>query len=185
MSKTELSADRTVKLWEAKTGKNTKTLKGHTGFVYSVAFGPDGKTLASGSFDKTIRLWDVASGKSTKALKGHTSVVFSVAFSPDGKTLASGSGDQTIKLWQLTGGKPQPNVPGGAVPRPKPPAVVRAGRRGTGLGSIREIKLWAVPGGQSPALCRAVRAEPGLDGSTPNAIVRPSLIPISKTSQGP
>jgi WD40 repeat protein len=44
-------------------GKELATLKGHTGFVFSVAYSPDGKTLASGSYDKTIKLWDVATGK--------------------------------------------------------------------------------------------------------------------------
>ena len=83
--------DDPVRLWDVATGKNTATLKGHTGPINSVAFSPDGKTLASGSWDKTIKLWDVATGKSTATLKGHTDLVCSVAFSPDGKTLASGS----------------------------------------------------------------------------------------------
>ena len=45
------------------TGKEQATLKGHKGRVFSVAYSPDGKTLASGSADKTIKLWDVATGK--------------------------------------------------------------------------------------------------------------------------
>ena len=78
---------------------------GHTSVVRSVAFSPDGKTLASGSWDDTIKLWDVATGKETRTLAGQTAYVLSVAFSPDGKTLASGSEDDTIKLWDVATGK--------------------------------------------------------------------------------
>src|SRR5256885_1364904 len=71
----------------------------------SVAFSPEGKTLASGSYDKTIKLWDVASGELLRSLEGHRDSVLSVAFSSDGKTLASGSNDTTIKLWDVASGE--------------------------------------------------------------------------------
>jgi WD40 repeat protein len=63
---------------------------GHTAQVNSVAFSPDGKTLATGSWDWTVKLWDVASGQNTKTLSAQLMNVYSVAFSPDGKTLAAG-----------------------------------------------------------------------------------------------
>jgi WD40 repeat protein len=71
----------------------TNTLNGHTRAVDSVAFSPDGKTLASGSYDGTIKLWDVATGKEQATLEGHTGELWNVALSPNGKTLAAGAVD--------------------------------------------------------------------------------------------
>jgi WD40 repeat protein len=81
------------------------TLTGYTSDVWSVAFSPDGRLLASGSNDKTIKLWEVASGSLVRTLSGHTDWVRSVAFSPDGRLLASGSYDDTIKLWEVASGR--------------------------------------------------------------------------------
>jgi WD40 repeat protein len=82
-----------------------QTLSGHSNYVLSVAFSPDGKVLASGSYDKTIELWEVATGRKITSLTGHSNYVLSVAFSPDGRVLASGSFDKTIKLWEVATGR--------------------------------------------------------------------------------
>ena len=73
--------------------------------VLSVAFSPDGVTLASGSMDGTLILWDARTGKLLDTLNGHTGSVKSVAFSPDGGTLTSGSGDETVILWDVQTGE--------------------------------------------------------------------------------
>ncbi|AFY33556.1 serine/threonine-protein kinase [Calothrix sp. PCC 7507] len=91
-----------------RTQENTpapSTLKGHASDVNSVAFAPDGITLASGSDDRTIKLWNLATVKQIRTLTGHSRWVWAIAFSPDGKTLASGSADKTIKLWNIATGK--------------------------------------------------------------------------------
>jgi len=91
-------------LWDVSSGKR------RTGFkvsspVTSLAFSPDGKTLAVSSRDRVIRLWDPATGKEGKELAGHLSFVNSIAFSPDGKKLVSGGNDATARLWDATSGK--------------------------------------------------------------------------------
>jgi WD40 repeat protein len=85
---------------------NLSTLPGHTDAVLSVAFSPDGNTLASSSADGSVRLWNVADPAHPAALgqpltSGDLSKVYSVAFSPDGNTLASSSADNTIQLWNV------------------------------------------------------------------------------------
>ncbi len=93
-----------VALWDTSTGVKLKTLDGHAGKVYALAYSADGKTLASTSKDK-VKLWDVATGKEVRALEANTQQVYSVAFSPDSKTLASGNLDQTIRLWNVESGQ--------------------------------------------------------------------------------
>jgi len=79
---------------------------GNGSYLLSVAFSPDGKTLAFGTQDMKIFLLDAATGAQRAVLTDHHSWVWSVAFSPDGKTLVSGSSDKTLMLWDAATGRP-------------------------------------------------------------------------------
>src|SRR4029077_11518666 len=88
-----------------RTGKEIRAFKGHEYAVYSVAFGPDGARVLTGSRDGTARLWDAATGKEIRAFTGHEEAVLSVAFSPDGARVLTGSEDKTGRLWDAGTGK--------------------------------------------------------------------------------
>ena len=82
-----------------------KTLTGHSNWVYSVVYSPDGRYLASGGSDNTIKIWEVATGRELRTLTGHSDFFRSVVYSPDGRYLASGSFDKTIKIWEVATGR--------------------------------------------------------------------------------
>lgn len=77
-----------VEVWDAVAGKERAAFKVEARMVESLAFSPDGKTLAVGDFDGKLRLWDVAEGKDRVVLR-HPAPVWALGYSPDGKTLAS------------------------------------------------------------------------------------------------
>jgi len=74
------------------------------GVVFSVAFSPNGKILASSKEDGTIKLWDMTTWREITTLSGHKDGVISLAFSPNGKWLASAGmdDDKTVKVWDVT-----------------------------------------------------------------------------------
>ena len=88
------------------------TLEGHSRFVHSVVFSPDGSRVASGSGDHTVRVWDLQTGQCLHTLEGHFSPVHNMAFSPDGSRVVSGSMDRTIRVWDVQTGQCQYTLEG-------------------------------------------------------------------------
>ena len=93
-----------VKLWDAATGREIRTLHGHAAGVWGVAFSSDSRWLASAGEDRTVKVWDAETGREIRTLEGHAARVYGVAFSPDGRGLAS-SGDAFVKLWDAETGQ--------------------------------------------------------------------------------
>src|SRR5262245_61447203 len=76
----------------------------HANYVWSVAFAPDGMTVASAGLDDVIHVWDTATGKERVQFAGHADSVRSVAFAPDGKLVASADNRQNMCLWESATG---------------------------------------------------------------------------------
>ena len=97
-----------VYFWTIDTGEKIQTIQGHSRYITSLAFSPDGKYLVTGSQDKTAILWDRSTDKEIRTFKGHSelrSAVEAVSFSTDGNYIVTGSEDGAVELWNLPTGK--------------------------------------------------------------------------------
>ena len=147
--------------------RGTIVLIGHGETVYGVAYSPDGKVVATGSFDQSIKLWDAATGKPIRTLAGPTAnqrQILTVAFSPNGRILACGGEDNAVKLWDLSrrsaarGRKPPPETPIGNLPHGNLVDVVAFDPSGNRLATgchDGTVRIWDVAKGQ---LVRQIRA---------------------------
>ena len=92
--------DRSIRLFMADDGKEMQKIQDEF-LCTSLAFSPNGDTLASGSVERVVKLWDIRSGECLATMEGHEYPVLSLSFSPDGNRLVSGSGDTSLIIWDL------------------------------------------------------------------------------------
>uniref|UniRef100_A0A9L0JZT0 Notchless protein homolog 1 n=1 Tax=Equus asinus TaxID=9793 RepID=A0A9L0JZT0_EQUAS len=94
------SFDKSIKLWDGRTGKYLASLRGHVAAVYQIAWSADSRLLVSGSSDSTLKVWDVKAQKLATDLPGHADEVYAVDWSPDGQRVASGGKDKCLRIWR-------------------------------------------------------------------------------------
>ncbi|QQP38329.1 hypothetical protein FKW44_018876, partial [Caligus rogercresseyi] len=94
------SFDKSVRLWDGRTGKFIAVFRGHVQAVYQLAWSLDSRLIVSGSADSTVKLWSLKTKKLHTDLPGHGSDVYCVDWSPDGQRVVSGGKDKLLKLWK-------------------------------------------------------------------------------------
>ena len=92
-------ADRTIRIYDVKTGKEERVIEDHADWVVSVAWNHDGSRFASSSRDKTSKVFNAATGESLMTYTGHGDQVFGVGFSADGKRIYTAGGDKKLHAW--------------------------------------------------------------------------------------
>jgi WD40 repeat protein len=134
-----------IHLWQVGSQQPLFTLEAE-GWVWSVAFSPNGELLAS-SANRSVCLWDVQTGQCVRSLQGYASRIFSLAFSADGKYLISGSEDHLIRIWNVDTGELLHCLEG-HTDEVRSIAVHPSGRWFASAGCDRTIRCWELLSGR-------------------------------------
>jgi WD40 repeat protein len=121
------SEDRTVRLWDTRTGRIVTVLRGHAYAPTGAAFSPDGLTVATCGRDNSVALWDPKTGRLRAEWLGDREEFLAVAFSPDRNTLDTVSRGGVVKSWDARTGRPTEGWLGQPDVTAPPPAKVGIG----------------------------------------------------------
>jgi len=157
----------TVLIWDAETGQESLTLKGHPGIVWRVEFSPDGLHIVTAGRDGWANVWDAGTGQGTRTLYAHVGPVRCASFSPDGRHIVTGGEDRKVHVWDVGAGQGTMTLKGHAGPimsvsfSPDGRRVVTASQDGT-------ARVWDARTGQEPLT---------LKGSPGNGLLSTSFSP--------
>ena len=120
---------------------------GHTDYVGSASFSPDGKRVVTASWDKTARVWELSGPTPVSTvLAGHTGPVQSASFSPDGKRVVTASDDKTARVWELSGPTPVSTVLAGHTDRVWSASFSPDGKRVVTASVDKTARVWELSG---------------------------------------
>jgi WD40 repeat protein len=137
------AATNEVIVWDYASATVVHRLRGHGGYVSSVAFDRDSSLLASASHDHTVRLWDPCTGELRSVLRGHDDLVMRVAFDATSERLASAGWDRTVRVWDPGDGRMLATL-SGASGNVGPIAFSPDGARLAAGDTTSHVKLWNV-----------------------------------------
>ncbi len=131
-------------LWDLTSGKQQRSLEGHTSSIAAAAWSRDGKHIATGGYDNTARIWEASTGKLQHTLSDHKAAVTCLSFSLDSKSLATGGTEPIVRLWNVATGEATGKLEG----HKGPITVISFPPSGAGLatGSAdKTVKTWNLP----------------------------------------
>jgi WD40 repeat protein len=144
-------ADTAARIWDAGSGRLVRVLRGHPGYILSLAYSQDGRLIATASTDGSARIWDAASGELRAALHGHLDAIHRIAFSPDGARAVTASADHTARIWDATQSAARLSLRADDQARFQFAAGSPDGALLLAADQRQRVHLWRLPGGTSIA----------------------------------
>jgi WD40 repeat protein len=151
------SKDKTLKLWDAKTGRESGALRGHVDEVNACAISGDGSLIVSAAADKTLIVWDTATQTEIRRIFGHSQSVLDCQIFPDGRRILSASADGVLKVWDAMTGELLTTLSGHEKPV-NGCAVSCDGKLALSCSDDGTLKLWDTDAGGNPISTQSHRS---------------------------